>query len=87
MYMHFIAIRYALTLGHSLSLTNSSKAKHSRSVYEKMKAKDKIYFYQYLLQWLFKLVSYRCSAIYLQSSTIDPLIEETFMLLNALLPS
>lgn len=38
-----------------------------------------------VLDWLYCLIKYRCSAIYLSSSCVDPLIYQTNLVLAALL--
>jgi hypothetical protein len=58
---------------------------HSPHIFSKMKTSQKVYLFNMLLEWLLALVNYRCSAIYISSSCVDPLIYQAHLLLCVLL--
>lgn len=51
----------------------------------KIKGSYRLEFFRLLLDWLFTLIQYRCSAIFVNSSCVGPLINQTYLLLSALL--
>ena len=75
-YAHLVTIRYILLVG----LTNKEN-----NTFMKIKSSYRLSLFRLLLDWLFTLITYRCSAIYLNSSCVPPLIFQTYLLLFSLL--
>lgn len=74
-YGHVVALRYFLVVGIA----------PKRNILTKFKYQNRCELFQLVLDWLYSLIKYRCSAIYLSSSCVDPLIYQTNLLLAALL--
>jgi hypothetical protein len=74
-YAHLITIRYVLLVG----LTRD------QNIFMKIKGTYRLELFRLLLDWLFTLIQYRCSAIFLNSSCVGPLITQTYLLLSAML--
>lgn len=74
-YTQYVTIKYILVAG----------LHQSHHIFHKMKTTQKLYIFQLLLEWLLALVYYRCSAIYITSSCVDPLIFQANLLLSVLL--
>lgn len=56
-----------------------------RNILAKFKYENRYEMFQLFIDWLFTLIKYRCSAIYLSSSSVDPLIYQTNLVLASLL--
>lgn len=63
----YVAIKYILVVGFY-------QIKRKEHVLIKMKTSQKVQLFTLLLEWLLTLVYYRCSAIYIKSNCVDPLI-------------
>lgn len=74
-YTQYVAIKYILVVG----------LYQEQHIFLKMKTTQKLYIFKLLLEWLLTLVYYRCSAIYIKSNCVDPLIFEAHLLLSAFL--
>jgi hypothetical protein len=77
-YMHYVAIKYALKFGDDLVMIKN----YNKSKIFGEKNNEKNNLIELLIEWLFDLISYRCSALYIESCTIDRLIEQSYFLLN-----
>lgn len=76
-YTHLVALKYVLVVGIATP----------HPPLFKMKTHRQLALLRLLLEWLLGLVHYRCSALYLRSSCVDPLIREAHLLLGVLLGS
>jgi hypothetical protein len=74
-YTQYVTIKYILVAG----------LHQPHHIFHKMKTNQKVYVFQLLLEWLLALVYYRCSAIYIASHCVDPLIFQANLLLSVLL--
>lgn len=74
-YAHMIALRYFMIVGIT----------HKSNILSKFKHQNRFEMFQLFLDWLYNLIKYRCSAIYLSSSCVDPLIYQTNLVLASLL--
>jgi len=70
-----VALRYFMVVGITQKNNILSKFKHE----------NRCEMFQLFLDWLYNLIKYRCSAIYLSSSCVDPLIYQTNLVLASLL--
>ena len=69
-YVHLITMRYIIKAGH----INKSYLRRSH-IFEYIKTEAKVIFLRLLSHWLYDMVKYHCSAIYLMSSTLPHLID------------
>lgn len=51
----------------------------------KLKTQQRLHLFKLVLDWILSLISYRCSALYIKSSCLDPLIFQAHLLLSGLL--
>lgn len=75
-YAHLVIVRYIIIVG---------LAHKEHNVFHKLKNSYRLEFFRLLSDWLYNLIHYRCSAIYLNSSCVSPLITQTYILLSAML--
>jgi hypothetical protein len=80
-YFHYVVVRYVLIVGDSHHLRNVSET----NIYSKINADLKKSIFSLLIEWLYDLVDYRNSAIYVQNTAIEHLISSTFILVCGLL--
>ena len=73
-YAHLVALRYFMVVG----IRN-----RNHNIFSKFKYQNRCELFLLLLDWLFNLIKYRCSAIYLSSGCVDPLIYQTNLVLAA----
>lgn len=66
LYTHYCTLKYVLEAGHVGSL--------HPEVFSKMKTDSRLLYIRLLSHWLYDMVKYKCSAIYLQSQTLPHLI-------------
>jgi hypothetical protein len=63
-YTHFVALKYVIVVGIG----------RPHAPLFKMKTHKQLALLRLLLEWLLGLIHYRCSALYLKSTCVDPLI-------------
>lgn len=77
-YNQYIAIKYINIVG----LFRIAEGKH---IYLKLKSSQKIKLFKLILEWLLNLIYYKCSAIYIESNCVDPLIIQANFMLSSLI--
>lgn len=82
-YTHYIAIRYILEAGNAGTLFPSSTK--STDVFSRLKVDHRLLYIKLISHWLYDMVKYKCSAIYLKNSTLSNLIVVNISLLCCLL--
>lgn len=71
-YIHYCALRYVLCAGQAGTLFKSSTK--TIDVFRRLKIDNKLLYIKLISHWLYDMVKYRCSAIYIESKTLPRLI-------------
>ena len=83
LYVHYTAIKYVLEAGNAGTLFRSSTK--STDVFSRLKTDHRLLYIKLVSHWLYDMIKYKCSAIYLNSSTMPWLIVINISLLCCLL--
>ena len=80
MYIHYVAMRYVLSIGNL-------RANQRASVFDELSFNSTSRMFKNLTDWLYQMISYKFSAIYIKDHTVEYQIEATYLVLCGLLGS
>jgi hypothetical protein len=82
-YIHYNALKYILEIGQIGSLFRSTNK--NIDVFSRLSIDNRLTYFKLISHWLYDMVKYKCSAIYIQSNTLPYLIVMNAIILCALL--
>lgn len=82
-YIHYNALKYVIEVGQAG--TTGKAAGRSLDVFSRLSIENRLHFIKLISHWLYDMVKYKCSAIYLESKTLPHLIVLNAIVLFGLL--